>query len=207
MEQQLTTDSPADSKKKIRQIGITCNPRLTLANGQWSVVMSYEEDPDLTQPPISGVVKSNANGKPEFDISNMPPAKGYSDNLKMIFVMGTPTFVGYSGSPTIRWAEEGEHGQSPSPSGYLWFCEADPNQPNGYDPSKPIDPADITPFRSDDGSQIGFEDDQALGGPSYGFCMAMVIEAGNSSAKVYLPIDPVLTSKGGGGNPPFMLKK
>lgn len=206
MEQQLKTDSAADAKKT-RQIGITCTPTLTLANGQWSVSMDYAEDAALNNPPISGVITQNANGEPEFDISNMPVAKGFSDKLNMIFALGTPVVVGHDGPLSIRWADEGEHGRNPNPSGYLWFCKADASKPNGYDPSQKIEPANITPARSADGMQISFLDSQANGGDSYGFCMAMVIVAGNPAGDVYLPIDPILTTKGDNGNPPFMLQK
>ena len=198
--------------KKDRKLTIQCTPTL-IWNGtnppNIGATMAFAESD--SDPNMPNAVNS-ATG--DINIMHMPANAKYTDNIDITLVLdpsnlkdanGNPL----TGNPVARWAHSDEGptytaaGGKTKHLGYCWFCEITNLQKRQYNFSPPIDIAKVSISRPDH-LNVLIDDNTAVGSPAIAFCMAFVLPGYNN---YYISFDPLISSKSGGGDPPFMLKK
>jgi hypothetical protein len=180
----VTTD------QKDRSITIQATPTLHWdANNQITgVTFSYSET--SSDPNMPNVV-NETNGN--IDLTHLPNNANYTDNVDVIINL-TCSATGPNGnSLVVEFAPT-----SPSP-GPIWFCNVPP--PGGPKDPTPIATPPSMAIGANSLSQVYIDDNQADGGASYCFCMAVVVPSVGTTP---FTIDPIITGKGN-SNSSFML--
>lgn len=179
----LTTDDPVD-----RTLSITAKPSLIWdANGMvTSVTFAYSQGPSNPNMP-NAVNETNGN----INLKGMPANSNFTNNVDITINLDDSTALGPNGAHvTVRFAlptESNNDGTGP-----IWFCAT----PAPGDPKNPAAIATPTGMSIGENSitQVYINDDQADGGSSYSFCMAVVVPSSTSTTPI--TIDPVITGKG-----------
>lgn len=181
---------PVTTTDKDRTLTITASPTLTWDGSvPTKATMSYSQG--ASDPNMPGVVNP-ANGR--INLRALPPASGYTTNVDITIMLDTTTAKDPNGNPiAVRWALAGEG------NGAIWFC-ATP-QPGKQKDTTPISVDLMTLTRTSD-TQLDIDDNQALGGSDYTFCMGLTVP---SISTTPLLIDPIVTGKG--TNTSFMLSE
>lgn len=202
----------AQDTKKDRKLTIQCTPTL-IWNGtnppNIGATMAFADT--ASDPNMPGAVNSVTG---DIDISNMPKNTKYTDNIDITLLLDTSNLKDANGNPltgdpVARWAHSDEGPTYTDAKGktqhlgYCWFCQITDLQKRQYIISPPIDIAKMSISRPDH-LNVLIDDNTADGSPAYAFCMAFVLPGYDD---YYISIDPLISSKSGGGDPPFMLKK
>lgn len=209
-ETQNTMDAGSRSN---RTMEIMCTPVLTYPEGGGygaNVTYSLVRGTGGMNGKVNG--NSRVDSRGNINLTQMPDTPGFNDNVDIIITLNTSELIDRNGDPTAgRWALPAE-GPTWYPNGdhvgCCWFCAYDATKSPPYDPTKPITIPGMTaalvpPVSAT--SPVKIQDDVADNGPSYGFCLGLILPDVTASP-YFITLDPVLTSKTMGSNA-FMLKE
>lgn len=177
------------SDQKDRSITIQATPTLHAnSSGQiTSVTFAYEET--ASDPNMQNVVNETTG---DINLSHLPSNSRYTDNVDILINLVTPVTGPQGLNYDVRFATTSEG------NGPIWFCAVPP--PGGpKDPTPIPTPSDMS-IGANSSTQVYLNDDQADGGSSYCFCMAVVVPSVSATP---FTIDPIITGKGGSNS--FML--
>lgn len=207
---QDTMESPPPPQPKAglkkRKLKIKCTPTLDWQNDDCvSATMEFDYTANGSEPGMPNSIKKGPGGKVTIDVLKMPFGTAYSNDLEISMKLETNDLKDKDGNKftgTARWAyaDEGPYtyGGQPGDLGYLWFCQANPAQPLGYDKLPPISIPGVSRSRKSD-KVIEIEDDRPVGGAEYGFCVGLMVEY--DGEKCFIEIDPMVSGKGIGSPP------
>jgi hypothetical protein len=174
--------------KSDRTIIMTCTPVLTYPSpGNYSATLTWTQtggDPNS----MNGRVDANGN----IRLTNMPNNANYNDNVDITINLDTSRLVDENGNPvTGRFATSTEYSGTGPVTGYAWFCGIDAN--GNYNLDAPITIDGMSATRESD-TQVLINDDTADNGPSYAFCLGLVLTS-LSNSPYYITLDPTITTK------------
>lgn len=176
-----------------RTLSITVTPVLVwnrVSPPDIGATISYAES-DST-PNMPNIVNEQTGA---INLSRMPANHNYTDNVDITLTLDTSQLRDSNGNPiTGRWALASE-----GANGFCWFCTVNATPPPAYS-TTPTTITGMSTSRSSD-TVILINDDTADGGPSYAFCLGLVLPGFNN---YYITIDPIISTKG--TNSSFMLK-
>ncbi|WP_340589127.1 hypothetical protein [Erythrobacter alti] len=207
MEQQAKMQTTQGAQQE-RTLTIKCTPTLVwYAADSIGATMAYEET--ASNPNMPNAVNPVTG---DISIRHMPQNARFTDNIDITLVLDTSQLKDQNGNPltgsnVARWALPSEGGTYTEPSGqqkhfgYFWFCQLNDAAHRAYDASKPVTIDGMEVARTDD-LHILIDDDTPSTAPAYAFCMAFVLPEYNN---YYITIDPVISSRGVGNEPPMML--
>lgn len=176
---------------KDRTITMTCTPVLTYpAGGGFGATLTFTQTGGEPQG-MNGRVDSNGN----IRLTNMPTNATYNDNVDITINLDTSQMVDQNGNPVAgRWAQANEYSGTGPVTGFGWFCSI--NSDGTYNADSPVTIPDMSITREND-TQILINDDTVDNGPSYAFCLGLVLPA---HSNYYITLDPRITSKNTGIN-------
>lgn len=187
---------PVSTTQKDRCLTITASPTLSWnSNGQLTgVTMSYQQgSSDPNMPGAVNPIKGNIN------LMGMPANNSYTDNVDITINLDDSTALGPNGTKVpVRFAYTTE--SNGDGTGPIWFC-AMPQPGRAKDPKQIATPSGMI-IGENNSSQVYINDDQADGGSSYCFCLAVVVPSASATPWT---IDPIITGKG--SNSSFMLSE
>jgi hypothetical protein len=189
--------------KPDRTLVISCKPTLiwTSATPPYSIGASatYTYVSTGSNPDMTGRV--HADG--DIILHPLPQPQDFTNNVDITMMLDATGLVDPAGNAVRgRWALSTEYSGTGPVTGFAWFCAVQNVSRGQYDKT-PIDVDGMSVARIGD-TQI-LIDDNTPGNSSndYAYCLGLVLpDYGN----YYITLDPIVTGKGGGGNPPMMLK-
>lgn len=152
-----------------------------------------------SDPPGNATVNETTG---QIDISHLPDAPGYSDNIDITLMLDTAKMRDLDGQPFAeghrpRWAKDGEGLLCMDSNGRYrrtgsgWFClTSEVSGSVGYMPVTPTEIDKMTFERKDDTTLV-IKDDTEDHSPPYAFMVGITLP----DTHLYVPIDPVITSK------------
>lgn len=182
---------------KDRTITMTCTPVLTYpSTGGYGATVTFTQS-DGEPNGMRGRVDRNGN----IRLTNMPTDANYNDNVDITINLDTSQLVDENGVAIAgRWATASEYSGTGPVTGFGWFCSI--NSDGTYNADSPITIQDMSITRESD-TQILINDDTADNGPSYAFCLGLVLP---TKSNYYITLDPRISSKDTNINA-FMLKE
>lgn len=194
--EQTTKPSMDAGTKPDRTLAITCTPVLNWVSSTppynigASATYSYNENgsnPDMTD-------RVHSDG--DILLHPLPDPQDFNNNVDITITLDTSRMVDPNNNPVAgRWALDGEY------NGPCWFCAVQNVARREYD-TTPITIPGMTTSRLGD-TQVLIDDDTPMNAPNYAYCLGLVLPA---YSNYFITLDPILTNKTGGTNPPFMLK-
>jgi hypothetical protein len=185
----MTTETKATmdaGTKSDRTIIMTCTPVLTYPSpGNFGATVTFTQsggDPNG----MNGRVDANGN----IRLTNMPSNANYNHNVDITIELDTSQLVDQNGNSVVgRWALATESSGTGPGTGFCWFCGV--NADGSYNASLPITIDGMTTSRTGD-TEVLINDDTADDGPSYAYCLGLVLPDFNN---YYITLDPRITTK------------